>query len=37
MSTIKSNDDLRTMWNSVLVRQIAELNCLYKENTYGII
>lgn len=35
-SAIKSNDDLRALWNCVLDRQIAELNCRFKEDTYGI-
>ena len=35
-SRINCNDDLRALWNCVLDRQITELNCRFKEDTYGI-
>lgn len=32
-SAVKSNDDLRALWNCVLDRQTTELNCRFKEDT----
>lgn len=36
-SSLKSNTDLRQMWNAILDRQITELNCRLQEDSYGII
>lgn len=35
-SSIKSNVDLRLMWNSILDRQIMDLYCRVQEDTFGI-
>lgn len=35
-SAIKSDADLKALWNSVLDRQISELNSRFKEDTYGV-
>lgn len=35
-SAVKSNDDLRVLWNCILDRQIAELSNRIQENTYEI-
>lgn len=34
-SSIKSNTDLRQMWNAILDRQITELNCRFQEDTWN--
>ena len=35
-SAIKSNNDSKALWNWALYRQISELNCRFKEDTYGV-
>ncbi len=35
-TAVKSNDDLRALWNCVLDRQITELSCRFIEDAYGI-
>lgn len=35
-SSIKSDSDLRQLWNNILDRQITELNSRFQEDTYGI-
>lgn len=35
-SSIKTNEDLRQMWNALLDRQIMELDSRFRDDTYGI-
>lgn len=35
-SAVRSNEDLKALWNCIIDRQITELNCRFKDDTYGV-
>lgn len=35
-SAVRSNEDLKALWNCIVDRQITELNCRFKDDTYGV-